>query len=163
MECTCMYVCKCKCVCVCVCMYICIQNHNQQICHIKSTVFWNVIPCSPKGYTHFLDEPDAFSFKSEEQNIYHFPVLALNPLCKIYYHSYFSYVRKLIKNIESAAEVRSNQHVRSGWCNKVISLQLYVLHITITPQCQPLCSNVQPFNSSHVAGICWPHSCECIY
>ena len=30
-------------ICVCVCVYMCIQNHNQQICHIKSTVFWNVI------------------------------------------------------------------------------------------------------------------------
>jgi hypothetical protein len=80
----------------CVCMYVCIQNHNQQICHIKSTVFLNVIPCSLTDYTHFLDEPDAFIFKSEEQNIYHCPVLALNPLCKIYYHSHFSHVRQLI-------------------------------------------------------------------
>ena len=92
-----MYVCMYVYMCVMyICMYVCNQNHNQQIRYIMSTVFWNVIPCSPTEYTHFLDEPDAFIFKSEKRNIYYFPVLALNPLCKIYYHSYFSYVRNLI-------------------------------------------------------------------
>jgi hypothetical protein len=113
-------------------------------------------------YTHFLDEHDAFILKSEEQNIYHCPVLVSTSYAKSNITAILAIYGKWFKKTVSAAEDRSiQQHVRSGWCNKVISLQLYVLHITITPQCQPLC-NVRTFNSLYVTGICRPYSCECI-